>query len=259
MSGLIDLDVIAGAKATLRYGRLSASKARVVLNLIRDEDLALARDRLRFCERGAAEVVSKVLESAVANATNNEQLDADELYVAECWADEGPVLKRWRPRARGRATRIHKQTCHITVIVAQLSDEELEMREARLAASGLQTAAAARAARVAASRAAEAGDSEPDDQSADEPSAGIELEEAAAGETTTDETTTDETAISETVDAADAAAFDDAAAPEGGHDPEDDAEDKAEGEAVATDDVESSEVSGAGAGDPEAADPEEKN
>ena len=154
MSGLIDLDVIAGAKATHRFARLSASKARVVLNLIRDEDLGLARDRLRFCERGAAEVVSKVLESAVANATNNEQLDADELYVAECWADEGPVLKRWRPRARGRATRIFKQTCHITVIVAQLSPEELEMREARLAASGSQTAAAARAARVAASRAA---------------------------------------------------------------------------------------------------------
>lgn len=153
MSGLIDLDVIAGAKATHKYARLSASKARMVLNLIRDEDLALARDRLRFCERGAAEVVSKVLESAVANATNNEQLDADELYVAECWADEGPVLKRWRPRARGRATRIFKQTSHITVIVAQLSPEELEMREARLAASGSQTAAAARAARVAASRA----------------------------------------------------------------------------------------------------------
>ncbi len=172
MSGLIDLDVIAGAKATLRYGRLSASKARVVLDLIRDEDLALARDRLRFCERGAAEVVSKVLESAVANATNNEQLDADELYVAECWADTGPVLKRWRPRARGRATRIHKQTCHITVIVAQLSPEELEMRETRLAASGSQTAAAARAARVAASRAADASDSESDaasDDPADNP------------------------------------------------------------------------------------------
>lgn len=170
MSGLIDLDVIAGAKATHRYARLSASKARVVLNLVRDEDLALARDRLRFCERGAAEVVSKVLESAVANATNNEQLDADELYVAECWADEGPVLKRWRPRARGRATRIFKQTCHITVIVAQLSPEELEMREARMAASGSQTAAAARAARVAASRAdTDAGDeTEADDSAAEE-------------------------------------------------------------------------------------------
>ena len=152
MSGLIDLDVIAGAKATHRFARLSASKARVVLNLIRDEDLGLVRDRLRFCERGAAEVVAKVLESAVANASNNEQLDPDELYVAECWADEGPVLKRWRPRARGRATRILKQTCHITVVVAQLSTDELAMREARLAASGATTGAVSRAARVAASR-----------------------------------------------------------------------------------------------------------
>ncbi|WP_428115444.1 50S ribosomal protein L22 [Candidatus Poriferisodalis sp.] len=164
MSGLIDLDVIAGAKATHRFARLSASKARVVLNLIRDEDLGLARDRLRFCERGAAEVVAKVLESAVANASNNEQLDPDELYVAECWADEGPVLKRWRPRARGRATRILKQTCHITVVVAQLSTDELAMRDARLAASGATTGAVSRAARVAASRGeAPAEADEPDD------------------------------------------------------------------------------------------------
>ena len=234
MSGLIDLDVIAGAKATLRYGRLSASKARVVLNLIRDEDLALARDRLRFCERGAAEVVSKVLESAVANATNNEQLDADELYVAECWADEGPVLKRWRPRARGRATRIHKQTCHITVIVAQLSPEELEMREARLAASGSQTAAAARAARVAASRAAETGDDEPDSE-ADLDEAGVVEAVEAVGADADAGTEPDAVAADEVTDG--------------------------------TDDVESSEIessedsdiSGAEAADPEADDPEEKN
>ena len=236
MSGLIDLDVIAGAKATLRYGRLSASKARVVLNLIRDEDLALARDRLRFCERGAAEVVSKVLESAVANATNNEQLDADELYVAECWADEGPVLKRWRPRARGRATRIHKQTCHITVIVAQLSPEELEMREARLAASGSQTAAAARAARVAASRAAETGDDEPDSEADLDEAGVVEAVEAVGADTDADAgTEPDAVAADEVTDG--------------------------------TDDVESSEIessedsdiSGAEAADPEADDPEEKN
>ena len=191
MSGLIDLDVIAGAKATHKYARLSASKARVVLNLVRDEDLGLARDRLRFCERGAAEVVSKVLESAVANATNNEQLDADELYVAECWADEGPVLKRWRPRARGRATRIFKQTCHITVIVAQLSPEELEMREARMAASGSQTAAAARAARVAASRA------DTDSDTAAEGDAETDVDEAAAHDAVDE---TDEAIAEEAVD-----------------------------------------------------------
>ena len=222
MSGLIDLDVIAGAKATHKYARLSASKARVVLNLVRDEDLGLARDRLRFCERGAAEVVSKVLESAVANATNNEQLDADELYVAECWADEGPVLKRWRPRARGRATRIFKQTCHITVIVAQLSPEELEMREARMAASGSQTAAAARAARVAASRA----DTDTD-----------------AG----DETDVDDSAAEEAVDPADPAVIDEM--------------DDSEVTEVAAADVEVADETDAASGseEPEAADPEERN
>ena len=236
MSGLIDLDVIAGAKATHKYARLSASKARVVLNLIRDEDLALARDRLRFCERGAAEVVSKVLESAVANATNNEQLDADELYVAECWADEGPVLKRWRPRARGRATRIFKQTSHITVIVAQLSPEELEMREARLAASGSQTAAAARAARVAASRAA------PDTDEADE----VAPEDIDAGD--------DIDAAADEVPTGDAEEQGDAVEPD---DESGDITAAAADEAEAAD--ENDETSGDDAADPEAADPEERN
>lgn len=152
MSGLIDLNEVLGAKASHRYARLSASKARQVLNLIRDQDLSVARERLRHCERGAAEVVSKVVNSAVANASSNDHLDPDELYVAECWADEGPVLKRWRPRARGRASRIAKQTCHVTVIVAQLSPEELAEREARLALRGPRQARADRAARVAASQ-----------------------------------------------------------------------------------------------------------
>lgn len=224
MSGLIDLDVIAGAKATHRFARLSASKARVVLNLIRDEDLGLARDRLRFCERGAAEVVSKVLESAVANATNNEQLEADELYVAECWADEGPVLKRWRPRARGRATRIHKQTCHITVIVAQLSAEELEMREARLAASGAQTATAARAARVAASRAASGTEEADTTDDAAAEDVDDEADDIAAGEPDEAEDATAEAADAvaeadgpEAADTAEQAGEDDAA---GDADPE---------------------------------------
>jgi len=152
MSGLIDLDEVAGSRSTHKFARLSASKARVVLDLIRDEDLDRAREELQFCDRGAATVVSKVLESAVSNAENNENLSADELYVAECWADEGPTLKRWRPRARGRATRINKRTCHITVVVAQLSEEELEMRAAQMAASGRRSADADRAARVAASK-----------------------------------------------------------------------------------------------------------
>ena len=156
MSGAINLAQVAGARATHKYARLSASKARVVLNLIRDEDVHRASDILQFTDRGAAEVIAKVLNSAVANATANEGLDEDELYVAECFADEGPTLKRWRPRARGRATRINKRTCHITVIVARLDDEELEAREV----SGAQASrgGADRSARVAASRAASGDD-----------------------------------------------------------------------------------------------------
>jgi large subunit ribosomal protein L22 len=163
MAGAIDLNEVAGAKASHQYARMSASKARQVLDLIRDLDLDKAREELQFCDRGAAHEVSKVLNSAVANAEHNESLVADELYVAECWADEGPTLKRWRPRARGRATRINKQTCHITVVVAQLADAELEMRSVRQAAKGTSQGAS-RSARVAASR----GDEAADDTSVDE-------------------------------------------------------------------------------------------
>jgi large subunit ribosomal protein L22 len=93
-------------------------------------------------------VVAKVLASAVANARNNDLLDPDDLYVSACYADEGTTVKRWRPRARGRATRIRKRTCHITVIVSRLPDDRLERRRARQAA---QTTAG-RSRRVAASR-----------------------------------------------------------------------------------------------------------
>ncbi|MCB0989954.1 MAG: 50S ribosomal protein L22 [Acidimicrobiales bacterium] len=161
----IDLTEVAGARATHRYARLSASKARAVLDLIRDHDVADAADILRFSERGAAEVIAKVLASAVANATNNEGLDEDELYVAECFANEGPTLKRWRPRARGRATRINKRTCHITVVVARLDDEELEMREAATSAAATTPNRADRRARVAASRQA---DNVPEDAASDD-------------------------------------------------------------------------------------------
>ena len=147
----VDLTEVAGARATHRFARMSASKARAVLNLIRDEDIDRAAEILQFCDRGAAEVISKVLNSAVANAENNEGLDPDELFVAECYADEGPTLKRWRPRARGRATRINKRTCHITVVVARMSDEELAIRELRDTTTPARTAPDRRA-RVAASR-----------------------------------------------------------------------------------------------------------
>jgi len=192
----LDLSEIAGAKATHRYARLSASKARVVLNLIRNEDVEAAGDILRFTDRGAAAVVAKVLSSAIANATHNEGLDEDELYVAECFADEGPTLKRWRPRARGRATRILKRTCHITVIVARLDDEELDARESRGPQSG---GGADRSARVAASRRSDGvEDDESDSDSVDEASVD---ETTAVDETLADDTTAgDKTELTDTTD-----------------------------------------------------------
>ncbi len=145
-----------GTKASARYLRSSASKARAVLDLIRGLDVRRADQVLQFTERGVATDVRKVLASAVANAVNNDEQDADELFVLACYADEGPTLRRFRPRARGRATRIRKRTCHITVIVARMSDERLEVVQAREAAVGRggrpTTSAASRRARVERSR-----------------------------------------------------------------------------------------------------------
>ena len=139
-----------GSKASAKYVRSSASKARVVLNLVRDKDVRTADEILQFTDREMARVVRKVLASAVANATNNDNLDADELFVKACFADEGPTLKRFRPRAKGRAGRINKRTCHITVVVDRMSDDQLAVREATTMAKGAPTSN--RRARVAASR-----------------------------------------------------------------------------------------------------------
>ncbi len=119
-----------GTRAVARYIRVSASKAREVLDLIRGLDVGAADDVLRFAERDVAIVIRKVLASAVANAQNNDAQDPDELKVVACFADEGPTLKRFRPRARGRATRVRKRTCHITVVVGRMTERELELRQA---------------------------------------------------------------------------------------------------------------------------------
>ena len=137
-----------GTRATLRYFHMSASKARVVLDLIRDEDVDTAREILAGTTREAADVIGKVLASAVANAVNNDGLSADELYVSAAFADEGPTLKRFTPRARGRAGQIRKRSCHITVIVSVMDEDRLLiLRAARNA-----QAAASRTRRVASSR-----------------------------------------------------------------------------------------------------------
>ncbi len=136
-----------GTRAVLRHYRMSATKARQVLDLVRGMDVDRAQDLLRTTPREAARVVSKVLASAAANARHNDGLDPDELFVSACYADEGTTAKRWRPRARGRATRIRKRTCHITVIVSRLPEDRLQRRRATQAAS-----VATRSRRVAASR-----------------------------------------------------------------------------------------------------------
>ncbi len=143
-----------GVRAQHRHAGMSATKARVVLDLIRGKSVAEARTILQFSERGASETIAKVLDSAVANAANNNDIPPEELFVATAYADEGPTLKRWRPRARGRATRIRKRTCHITIIVGRYSAEEWDRIRTRQAESGRTApdAAASRARRVASSR-----------------------------------------------------------------------------------------------------------
>ena len=137
-----------GTRAVLKDAWVSASKVRVVLDLIRGLDVERARDVLRFSERDAAFLVGKLLDSAIANAEHNDNLVPDELYVSACFADEGRTNKRWRPRARGRATRIRKRTCHVTVIVSRLPDDRLARLRARQAAE----ASTRRARRVAGGR-----------------------------------------------------------------------------------------------------------
>jgi large subunit ribosomal protein L22 len=148
-----------GTKATAKYVRASASKARAVLDLIRGLDVKSADEVLQFTDRHIARDVRKVLASAVANAVNNDDQDADELFVIACFADEGPTLRRFRPRARGRASRINKRTCHITVIVARMSAERIAIIQARQERAGgsagrgrPQSSAASRRARVERSR-----------------------------------------------------------------------------------------------------------
>ena len=110
---------------------MSASKARAVLDLIRGARRARRPTRCsQFAERDASIPIRKCLASAIANAEHNDSQLPDELYVSACYADEGPTLKRWRPRARGRATRIRKRTCHIVVIVSRMPEELLEQQRA---------------------------------------------------------------------------------------------------------------------------------
>jgi len=107
------------ARAQLNYARISPRKVKIVCDLIRGKDAKTAEAILRQTPKAASELLLKLLKSAVANAENNHQMDPDKLYVAETYANPGPILKRGRPRAQGRYFRINKRTSHITIVVKE--------------------------------------------------------------------------------------------------------------------------------------------
>jgi large subunit ribosomal protein L22 len=179
-----------GTKASALYVRSGAWKARVVLDLVRGLPVRAADEVLQFTDREVSNTIRKVLASAVANAVHNDEQEADELFVLACYADEGPTLKRFTPRARGRAGKINKRTCHITIVVARLDDNRLEVvqaREAKRTAAGRRRgatgAATSRRARVERSRqraqALKGGDSV-DEITDDTPAVDSAVETAAA-------------------------------------------------------------------------------
>jgi len=153
-----------GTKASAKYIHSSSSKAREVLNIVRGLPVRRADEVLQYTDRSVSIVIRKVLASAVANAQHNDELDPETLYVKACFADEGPTLKRFTPRARGRAGKILKRTTHITIVLGVLDDDRLEIvqaREARRTAAGRRrgatTPTSSRRARVERSRQRAAG------------------------------------------------------------------------------------------------------
>jgi large subunit ribosomal protein L22 len=122
-------------RAQAKWVRMSPRKARLVLDHIRGRSVPEARTILAFTPRAAATEIEKVLRSAVANAEANHGLDGDELLVQAAYADEGPTLKRWRPRARGRANRIRKRTCHVTLVLVEPEAPTQPRRRRRAAAA----------------------------------------------------------------------------------------------------------------------------
>ena len=112
------------AKAVEKYIRMSPRKIRYVVDLIKSKSIEDAIDILSFTPRRAATVVKKAIQSAMANATENHDMEEDDLFISKILVNEGPTLKRFRPRARGRATRIRKRTAHLTVYISDGKGEE---------------------------------------------------------------------------------------------------------------------------------------
>jgi len=131
MPASTDAPAAPGARAVARYVRTSASKARRVVDLVRGLPAKEALTVLRFAPQRASVPVYKVVASAIANAENNEQLDPDSLLITEAYVDEGPTLRRWRPRAQMRPGPIRKRTCHITIRVEAVQPETPARRRPR--------------------------------------------------------------------------------------------------------------------------------
>ena len=174
-----------GVRATVRYLHTSAYKVRQVLELVRGLPVGDAERILQLCQKDAADDILKLLGSAIANAEHNNQLPADELYIALAWADEGPTRKHGQPRARGRYFRIRKRTSHVTIVLERFALDELETRRRREEATGKGAAVTQRrrAERVRRSRAPE-----PETAEAEEV-AEVEPVEAVEPEATTPEAT----------------------------------------------------------------------
>ena len=176
-------------RAQARYVRSSARKARLVLEHIRGKSAVEAQSILAFQTRAVARDAGKVLKSAIANAENNSGHDADELVVVYAYADEGPTLKRWRARARGRVNRIRKRTCHITITLSPALPGEIKPRPERRPRpddeAPAETEKPRRRRNVAAPKAGTA-------------AAETAVEETAAEETAIEETATEPEAVEET-------------------------------------------------------------
>jgi large subunit ribosomal protein L22 len=116
-------------KASLKHLRMSPRKARLVIDVIRLLPVDKALDQLRFANKLAAEPIAKLISSAIANATNTYNLERDNLYIKEIRSDEGVMLKRWMPRAHGRATAIRKRGCHLSLVLAEIKVSGLKEKK----------------------------------------------------------------------------------------------------------------------------------
>jgi large subunit ribosomal protein L22 len=189
-------DTPTAARATVRYLHTSPYKIRQVLTLVRGLPVEDAERILQLCEKDAADDVLKLLGSAIANAEHNLSIEAEELFVARAWADEGPTRKWGQPRARGRYFRIRKRTSHVTIILDRFVGEELEERRRRDEVTGRGAAVAQRrrAERVRRSRQVQEVEPDAEEEETGVEEASIAQEEIAAAQGVAPTDQLDETA-----------------------------------------------------------------